>query len=218
MKNLVIAPIGNDHTIHSWLMDGSANFDLCLLDYTEKGVTNKPKSKYYYHLKDFKWIMIKQILPNFIDKYDTFYFPDDDIICTTNCINKLFNYFNNTDFQLAQPSLTKNSSYSWEICKNAGISDRKTSHVEVMCPIMTKDTVQKLIHTFDLNKSSWGLDLLWSELLQYKNIGIIDAVKVHHSKKVGSGLLYTKLKNSPHADMNEIIKKYNIKSKFFINL
>ena len=216
MKNLVIAPIGNGNCVEFWVKD-TQNFDLALLDYSEKGIIYKPNCKYYRHLKGYKWHMIKQFLPEVIDKYDTFFFPDDDIFCNTFTINNLFAFFNTHNFSLAQPSLTANSFFSWQITKRKGDNYRLVSHVEVMCPIMTKDTLKKLLHTFDINDSSWGIDLLWSHILDYKNIAIIDKVAVWHSQQIGSRDLYKK-QITPKEDMEAIIKKYQLNKPFFIEL
>jgi hypothetical protein len=218
MKNLLIAPSGHDTVAKVWHSE-SKKYDIAILDYTKEGVKLPFKPKYIQQKQGFKWKLIKEFLtPEIIDKYDYFFFPDDDIIVNSEHINKLFEVFSKSGLQLAQPSLTVNSSCSWRITKRKGVGVRKTSHVEVMCPIMTKDAVKKLIHTFDINNSSWGIDLLWSHLLDYKGIGIIDTVSVYHSKPVGSRTLYSLLDKNPGIEMQEIIEKYKLKEPFFVEL
>lgn len=217
MKCLVAAPIGHDHVIQDWV-HGEVHFDLALLDYTAEGVKNPPVARYYKQLRSFKWHMLADFLPEVIDQYDYFWFPDDDIVTTTADINRLFELFAASPFVLAQPALTLNSFYSWRILLQKGKGYRRVSHVEVMCPIMTRDTVKKLLRTFKENQSSWGYDLAWTELLNRKNIGVLDQVAVWHSKPVGGRSLYQLLDSPAHLDRDQIIGKYDCKKPFFKEL
>lgn len=217
MKCLVAAPIGHDHIIHHWV-PGEAAFDLALLDYTPEGVVNRPLSTYYRHLRGFKWHMLADFLPEVIDEYDYFWFPDDDIATTTADINCMFRLFSSGPFVLAQPALTHNSYYSYRILLQKGGGFRRISHVEVMCPLMTRDTLKKLLSTFKENDSSWGYDLAWTELLGRKHIGVLDQVAVWHCKPIKGRSLYKLLQTSAEEERDAMITKYHCKKPYFKEL
>lgn len=217
MKCLVAAPIGHDHVIHDWVQ-GEAHFDLALLDYTADGVQNRPSSTYYQQLRGFKWHMLADFLPEVLDQYDYFWFPDDDIVTSTADINQMFKVFAGGPFILAQPALTHNSHHSWRVLLQKGTGYRRVSHVEVMCPLMTRETVKKLLSTFKENQSSWGYDLAWTELLGRKGIGVLDQVAVWHSKPVGGRSLYKLLQTPAQQECDAMVAKYHCKKPYFKEL
>ena len=217
MKCLVAAPIGHDHVIHDWVQ-GEARFDLALLDYTAEGVKNPPATRYYQQLRGFKWHMLADFLPEVMDQYDYFWFPDDDIVTTTADINRMFDVFAAGPYVLAQPALTHNSFYTWRALLQKGKGYRRVSHVEVMCPLMTRATLKKLLATFKENESSWGYDLAWTELLNRKSIGVLDQVAVWHSKPVGGRSLYALLKVPASVECDAMVQKYGCKKPFFKEL
>lgn len=217
MKCLVAAPIGHDHVIHHWVK-GDVQFDLALLDYTTEGVANRPSSTFYRHLRGFKWHMLADFLPEVIDQYDYFWFPDDDIATTTADINRMFHLFSGGPFRLAQPSLSHNSYYSYRTLLQKGRGFRSVSHVEVMCPLMTRDTLKKLLCTFKENDSSWGYDLAWTELLGRKHIGVLDQVAVWHCKPIKGRSLYKLLKTSAEEERDAMVTKYRCKKPYFKEL
>lgn len=217
MNCLVAAPIGHDHVIHHWVQ-GKAAFDLALLDYTAEGVADRPASTYYRHLRGFKWHMLADFLPEVIDQYDYFWFPDDDIVSSAADINRMFGLFATGPYVLAQPALTHNSFYTWRALLQKGKGYRRVSHVEVMCPLMTRNTLKKLLCTFKENDSSWGYDLAWTELLGWKQIGVLDQVAVWHCKPIKGRNLYKLLKTPAEEECAAMVAKYHCKKPFFKEL
>ena len=125
-KNIIIAPCGNKSQIFKdhWLKDSEErDFDICLLFYHTE-IDNPglyAGVDYFFHLKNFKFRMIHELLtsikPEFIEQYEYFYFIDDDIVIDTRSINKMFLTSRVLDLWISQASLTRNSYCSWPILK-----------------------------------------------------------------------------------------------------
>ena len=95
-----------------------------------------------------------------------------------------------------------------------------------MCPVFKREALGKVLHTFTLNKSGWGLDAAWGHILREKKIAIIDSVGVYHdpwneSPKKPKGWFYKKgpdqkdyykkltaLDVNPLEDFKKIINQY----------
>jgi len=65
---------------------------------------------------------------------------------------------------------------------------RKTTFVELMVPVFSKQFMPRAIETFGLSASGtgFGLDVLWPALLKYEDIYIFDDVQVRHTRPVGA--------------------------------
>lgn len=226
-RNLVIAPCGNASTLFAthWLNDPAAKeFDTCLLFYHAEinDASLSRQVEYFYHLKDFKYKMIHALLttvaPQLLEKYDYFYFIDDDIALSTADINRMFELSRTFNMSITQASLSHNSFCSWPIFKNKpDCMLRYMGQVEVMAPLFSQDALRKCLVSFAENKSSWGLDSVWPKLLGYpqNKLGVFDAVVMEHTRPVGGGELYKKIKADPYEEWEAIIRKYDaIKDNF----
>lgn len=224
---LIIAPSGNHSMIFKthWMREPEKRqFDVCLLHY-HKDIDDTVKYEsvdYFYHLKDFKYPMIHKLLtrenPQLLEDYDYFFLIDDDIEISTEEINRAFLLTAGFSLELTQPSLTHDSYCSWPILKSMkGSYLRYFGEVEVMAPIFSQDALRKCLHTFIENKSSWGMDTLWSYILGFPKdkIAVIDGVQMKHINPVGQGELYEKLQNTHTGEWIEIQEKYGIKRHYF---
>ena len=226
-RNLIVAPCGNASSLFAthWLSDPEAReFDVCLLFYHAE--INDPtlpgKVEHFYHLKDFKYKMIYNLLtnvaPQLLDEYEYFFFIDDDIAFRTADINRMFELSRTFDMSITQASLSHNSFCSWPIFKNkANCLLRYMGQVEVMAPLFSREALIKCLPSFNENKSSWGLDSVWPKILGYprNKLGVFDAVIMEHTRPVGGGELYKKIKADPYQEWQEIIEKYDaIKDNF----
>lgn len=214
-KNLVIVPVG-DNSLHlEWIKENS-NFDIIVLYYGDSEnifLKYKKNVKKCVKIKGQKWhLLTEYILKNLneIEKYEYFWFPDDDLLTHSNDINKIFDICKKYDLWLCQPSLDGHVSYEIEKKVHDSIL-RFTNFVEIICPMMSLETLHKLIFYFNINESGWGLDYLWPKLLGYPTdkISIIDDVTVTHTKPVGSD--YSKrFKKEPIEELKEVFQKYNL--------
>ncbi|MCW5912272.1 MAG: DUF707 domain-containing protein [Cyclobacteriaceae bacterium] len=203
-NNLVLMPFGTNSIRSKWITESlHRNFDVVLLGYhpvTDQNILVSPGVE-VFHYYDYKWWMIQDFFnqhPDYLKNYASFFFLDDDIEITKEQINNLFECFNYLPVQLAQPSLTPDSYMSWKALQHKRLSGlRYVTTVELMCPIMKRSVLEKLLPTFKLTKSGWGVDLLWGKQVPAyfgeKKIVVLDIIQVRHSKPVGKGELYGKL-------------------------
>lgn len=227
-KNIIIAPCGNKATIFNkfWLKDlDKKEFDICLLFYHEN-IENKDLYEnvdFFYHLKNFKYHMLYDLLTNirseWLNEYEYFYFLDDDIEIETVHINEMFQLSHAHKTWISQASLSKDSFCSWPMFKNKKKSFcRFVGQVEVMAPLFSREALLKCLPSFNKNKSSWGVDSVWSKILDYpKNkLVVFDKVIMKHTLPVGGGELYEKIGISPHLEWNSITSMYNAKKHNYI--
>jgi len=224
-ENIVIAPCGNKSNMFNseWLNQKEIkNFDLCLLFYHEK--INEPDLykdvDYFYHLKDFKYHMLYKLLnevePGWIKQYKYFYFLDDDIKISTAGINKMFALSSVFDSWISQASLSQNSYCSWPMFKQEADSYcRFVGQIEVMAPLFNASALKKCLPSFIGNRSSWGIDSVWSKILDYTEDKLIvfDCVTMEHTKPVGEGELYQKIGIDPKEDWQNIVNEYGAKKQ-----
>lgn len=90
---------------------------------------------------------------------------------------------------------------------------RYINYVELMCPIFRVESLFKVLDTFAINRSGWGIDWIWAERLKGKRIAVIDEASVIHEKAVGSGVLYKKLGEmhvSAYDEMAAVLKAHGL--------
>lgn len=219
-KNIVIAPCGNKAYLfrERWLQyKDEKEFDLCLLFYHEQ--INHPELyegvDFFYQLKDFKYHMLHNLLtnihPEWLDEYDYFYFLDDDIEIDTRQINRMFLLSRAMQSDISQAALSQDSFCSWKMFKQQQNSFcRYVGQIEVMAPLFTKEALKTCLPSFIGNRSSWGVDSVWSKLLGYPKdkLVVFDTVLMRHTQPVGGGELYQKIGIDPHDDWKAIIDKF----------
>lgn len=211
-KNLVISPTGNRSLFKNWI-SGNKDFDIVLLCYEDINIDLSHFTPYHHRFNGEKWHMIKKFVIENIDfilKYDYFWFPDDDIDTDSNSINKLFQIHKDYKLSISQPSILGSQSFDiTKKCDNCFL--RYTNFVEVMCPMMNKQSLLLLFDSFDKSSSGWGLDLLWQKILNFpKNSAIIDEVSVTHTRKVGENYFEGRFKIKPGRDLKLIMKKFGL--------
>jgi hypothetical protein len=213
-KNIVIVPCG-DNSLHTkWLHDNQ-NFDLGIIYYGNSEETfnaYKTNAKFAINKKGEKWHLINFLINHYkneLSNYEYFWFPDDDLESDYEKINNLFDKNYEFKLWLSQPSLDGYVSHDIERKVENSIL-RFTNFVEIICPVMSKETLKKLLDTFVLNQSAWGLDFLWPKLLDYPNnrIAIIDDVTVTHTKPIGSD--YSRFTKKPIDELTELFNKYGL--------
>lgn len=220
-KNIIIAPCGNKSTLFSteWLKRKELKeFDVCLLFYHEE-IKNPDLYKdveYFFHLKDFKYWMIHDLLtkqaPELLTKYEYFYFLDDDIAIDTEGINKMFLLSKAFDTWISQASLSHDSYSNWPVLVNQpDCFMRYVGQLEVMAPLFNRYALIKCLPSFTGNKSSWGIDSVWSKLLgsPTTKIAVFDSVIMKHTQPVGGGELYVKLQIDPYVEWQQVTQQYN---------
>jgi hypothetical protein len=119
-------------------------------------------------------------------------------------------------FKLFTPSLQENSYYGHYInMRNANFFARRVGFVEIMVPGFSRLALEQLLHTLDLSESGWGwgLDPVWAKLLDYQDLGILDAVPVLHTRPVGK-LRDADLQRRLTIENDRIIEAYQCDAQF----
>ncbi len=191
-NNLVVVRAGKNSFHNKWLSDSpvTRNWDLLVSWYEPiPDWENQEAEGVVFHignkLQPLKFYWEK----GWFDGYDYIWFPDPDIEINGQDISLLFSMMRLFDLDLAQPSLTRDSHISHEITLQVpGSILRYTTFVEVMQPCFSKRALEICAPTFDINRLTWGIDFVWSKLLNYPNkkIAILDAVCSSHTRPVGS--------------------------------
>ncbi len=231
MRNIVIMPFGRSSRRSEWIFNSyDRPFDVLLLTYhppAEIKDLNLDSTHYrVLNLQDFKWVMIHKLLvqnQDILNRYDYFFFVDDDIEISLANVENLFLLTNKYNLVMSQPVLSRDSYKSWRVLRKKFVSGiRYLSTVELMCPVMSRVAVEELLPTFNLNKSGWGIDILWGDLIRRKfgekSIAVFDLIVARHAKPVGQGELYEKLGKSAFDERDEIFQKYQLKDTTIFEL
>ncbi len=217
-RNLVIVRMG-DRSLHPhWIAGPGRNFDLFLSYFGDDPERHRGDGEYFESRKGLKWPAIHDLLqenPELLKRYDVFWLPDDDLMATTDTINRMFDLFRGFALSLAQPALTRDSYYGWPLTlQDSRYYLRFTQFVEVMAPIFDITALESCRATFGESKSGWGLDFVWPKLCgrgRSDSIAIIDATPVKHTRPLGGGERYRNNKQlSPVDDWQQVQTKYGI--------
>jgi len=209
MKNLVITTVGKKHCAASWLDGGG--FDVVLIDYSVNQVFKYPG-------------IYRELTSRGLWDYNYYWMPDEDVEVHSEGINEMFRIMEECSLDLAQPSifpLDHDSFPSWQRFVHCDGPDViPTDFVEIMCPAFSKDAVIACMETFPQSMSGWGLDLVWSKILENRNIAIINSVVAKHTREVGAGGLYKAIRKHgvlPSQDRKRLMKEYGITEHSILN-
>jgi hypothetical protein len=138
-----------------------------------------------------KWPALHGLIEShwsYVAQYDYVWLPDDDIACRTRDIDRIFSLSRDYDLYLSQPALTLDSYFSWFVTlKNPLLRLRYTNFVEIMVPCFKRDFLARCLPFMSETLSGWGLDHLWPTMLRSRQMAIIDAVSVTHTRAIRRG-------------------------------
>lgn len=207
-KNAVFVPVGKD-SLHRQLLKGDADFDLHLLIYD--GSYNKfcNDSDFVACDAGYKMDMTYRYLhrhPELFEKYEYFFLLDDDIVISTEDVNRLFSMMREYQLKIAQPSLVM----SYYTYKHTAFHPfyilRYTNFVEMMMPCFSRDALKAVLPTFE-QKIRWcGIEMHWPVLIgsNHNDIAIVDAVSAKHTRLVQSWNSLSQLQQENY------LKKHNL--------
>ena len=220
-QNLVIVRAGDGSLHPEWLAgegSESRNWDIIVNYFGNDPDKYRGGDVVRIDSKGPKWPALYELIRNnteLIGGYARVWLPDDDLRCVCSDVNRLFEIFETEKLELAQPSLRPNSYVSHMVTlHNPRFHLRYTNFIEVMAPLFTRDSLEKLLPTFNDGMSGWGLDYAWPQLLGPggSRVAIIDDVQVLHTRPVGAanyGAL--KAKGISAWDENDVaLRKYGI--------
>jgi hypothetical protein len=193
-RNLVIVRAGKSSLHPRWLDGGERrNWDLLVSYFDPEARHDHPADVQTVVHRGGKWDGLYQSVRDdaLLDRYDHVWLPDDDIDTTTRDINAVFDAMTRFDLAVAQPSLSRDSYYTYiasHQCTDFAL--RYTNHVEIMVPCLSTALLRVAREDFRGSMSGFGMDYVWPRLPPagpYK-AAILDLVAVHHTRPVGGNL------------------------------
>jgi len=159
--------------------------------------------------------------PAIVDNYDYLLLLDDDLLTTEDDITRLFKTATAHSLQLAQASLTEDSTFSWPVFFKKGSGVRQVNMVEIMMPLISKSALEIMKPLFNYSVSGWGVDFVGSYLVREKlggRIGVIDDVSVTHAKQIliEDSAFYTMLYDAricPIVELRMMKKRFGVHAK-----
>ncbi|WP_155993261.1 DUF707 domain-containing protein [Nocardioides sp. URHA0020] len=190
-RNLVLARVGASSLHGSWLSAGvPRDWDLHLVPFQPVPFASGPGVVVADVIPGPKWAGVREYLRSWDGwrEYDYVWIPDDDIFVTQGTISAMFEVARTVGLDLFAPALHEASYFAhFSTMRNTSFFGRWTGFVEIMVPAFSRQALDQLVHTLDLSETGWGwgLDSLWPKLLEYRNVGVIDALPVLHTRPVG---------------------------------
>ena len=187
----------NEQSLHSsWLRDipdGDRSWDLCISYYGQPETFPPDDFSEFVCFQNGqrKFRALKNLMhkASVLWSYDYIMFPDDDLQMKWSDLNILFNICGEYELQLAQPSLDPDGVINLKLSQQKpDFLLRFVTMVEVMAPIFSVEALRRCVHTFDLNESGFGLDYVWTKLVDgpLTKIAVIDRVAVLHTRPLGA--------------------------------
>jgi hypothetical protein len=181
-QHLVFTSAGDHSNITAWL-DDSRNFDLCIAYYGNKPGRYADLAEYYFTRKDSKFGNLKfawQQWPEMLAPYQSILVQDDDVLISSQKINRLFRIQRELDLWLLQAAFSPLGKISWPITRVQWASRlRYTNFVEITAPLFRKDKLEKFLAEFDPILTGTGTDWWYMHSLGDDcrgNVAIIDEV------------------------------------------
>jgi hypothetical protein len=204
---LVFIRLGISHRLA--LDDAQRNFDIALNCYGSPDESVRGNCEYLSVGGLNKYMAAREVLlPDLYRRYRGVVFLDDDVEVRASELTRFFAYCDAHAFELAQPSLTRDS-HTWHrhLVNQKDFGWRSVRIVEVMCPYFSKAALEKLLSTFELSYSTWGLDYLWPGLLDSEPV-VVDEFTVRHAGpvEVKSGPFYRYLQSIGVSPQDELEK------------
>ena len=150
--------------------------------------------------------------------YDYVWLPDDDLAIDETRINRLFALVASSELQLAQPTLSWVSFYSYEqTLRHPSFRLRYTNFVEVMAPCFESSFLARCLPTLAENQSGWGLGYVWARTLAdpARGCAMIDEVELTHTRPVGGPNMAAVLAtgSTPKAEYHALLRKHSFPAR-----
>lgn len=202
-KNLLFTSAGDNTQFYKLWCQPERTYDIFVCYYGDKKY--KPYQKYcdYYAERkggkfqnfEYFWKENKEVESNVenslnIRDYDNYFIIDDDILIFTKEINQLFDYLEEYQLYILQPSfkplLSKISHPITQSIPNMIL--HYTNFIEVNAPLFSKEALTQCMSVYDNSLTGYGIDFLflWKLGTEHKNkyavIDCISCVNPHNRK------------------------------------
>ena len=158
-----------------------------------------------------KWPPLHQLLldhPEYLDRYDYIWLPDDDLAMSKQDMNRFFALCAENQLELAHPSLKADSPMTHPLLiHNTATRVRYTNFVEAMAPCFSAPCLRRALDTFSESQSGWGIDWLWPKFVQdrERGIAVIDDVIIRHTRPLG-GPNYDAMRAAGKSPRDELLR------------
>ena len=191
MKSLVLARVGANSLHPLWVTRGKPrDWDLYLVHYQEMPDQSGLDLTMHDVVPGPKWTGLRVALEEWDGwrDYDYVWMPDDDIYVDQDTVSRMFATAHATGLDLFAPALHESSHFAhFDTMRNRRFHGRRVGFVEIMVPGFSRAALERLLPTLDESETGWGwgLDSVWPKLLGYRDVGVIDATPVIHTRPVG---------------------------------
>ena len=209
-KDCVISAVGYKSLHKGWSKGKeSALFDLHLIVYDQSFNVFYDDADFVSYRRGYKLKLVFDYLqhhPEYLEHYEYFFIPDDDIQTDASQISRLFELMKEHHLEIAQPSLSNSYFSHPHTLRDRYCLLRYTNFVEMMLPCFSRKALKKVLHTFNANESGWGTEYHWAKLIgsNHLDMAIIDQIHMVHTRPVQS------FDQKKVQEVSEYIKKYNL--------
>ena len=203
------------------------DFDILLNFYDGPPVADWPGVEHLVSQRGTKSSAIAKLLearPDLLLRYDAVLFLDDDVVLSSPALSRFFFEMERSGLDLAQPSLTADSSCVWPVLKQPAVGPgvRLINAVEIMMPAATRFTLERAGWTFGRAISGYGVDLLLGHEVVDRlggKAGVIGTVVAVHEKPIDdrNGKFYAFMRSlgiNPKHELWTIMKEFGIEAAF----
>jgi hypothetical protein len=164
-KNVLFVSAGDKTIFYENWIDKERTYDIYVCYYGDK------KDKIYEQYSDYYFERKGSKLQNFhylwnqnenLHNYDNYFIVDDDILIKTSEINQLFDYMNEFNLWILQPSFDEKSKISHRITKQVlNNSFRYVNFIEINTPIFSNYAIKKCMEIYNDSLTGYGIDYLF---------------------------------------------------------
>lgn len=157
--------------------------------------------------------------PHLVRDYEYVLLLDDDVVFEEGGVDRLFKAAGDHSLDLAQASLSTDSSLAHPVFKHLGTKRvRHVNAVEIMMPVISQRSLRTGAHLFTQTVSGWGLDLAISKLAAGRfggRAGVVDGVVATHLKPIDpeNGAFYRMLHRAsiyPEIELTHLQRLYGV--------
>lgn len=211
-RNCVISAVGSNSLHSSWSASDSRSFDVHLIVYDNSFQNYYRAAEFVSYKKGYKLKLVYDYLmqhPDYIEHYNYFFIPDDDILVDESQIESLFDIMEQYQLQIAQPALFQSYCTYFHTLFDANCKLRFTNFVEMMMPCFSRSALKTVLFTFNENQSGWGTEYHWPILIDqhHYSMAIIDQIRVQHTRPI------TQNRNHNIEELHSYLQKYNLVMK-----
>ena len=219
-RNLVYTSAGDKANLDRWLR-GRRNFDLWVTYYGDVPGSYASTGEFYNVRSGSKFGNLKfayDTWPERFSRYDAVFVMDDDILISTDAINRLFEIRAAHDFWALQPAFSPLGKISWDITRAQWQCVlRFTNFIETTCPLFRRDKLDAFMTVYDPALISYGTDWWFVDVLGDDidgKVAVIDAITCinPHDRSKGGVREISRLASHEQtiANWEEVKRKYGL--------